>query len=47
VHLVDFVKKHDRLSVEGFELASHLDPEGALTSPLFPGFTLPLKKLVE
>lgn len=31
----------------GYELAAQLDSSQALTSPLFPGFTLPLTKLVE
>ncbi len=29
------------------ELREHLDPEGVLTTPLLPGFSLPLRKLVE
>ena len=29
----------------GLELASHLDAQGSLTSPLLPGFGLPLQKL--
>ena len=36
-----------RLGPEGFELASQLPAGDALTSPLFPGFSLPLRKLVE
>jgi Uma2 family endonuclease len=36
-----------RLGSEGFELALQLAADDALTSPLFPGFSLPLRKLVE
>jgi Uma2 family endonuclease len=32
---------------EGLELAAELAAPDALTSPLFPGFSLPLKRLVE
>jgi Uma2 family endonuclease len=31
----------------GLELAEHLGPEGILTTPMLPGFSLPLKKLIE
>ena len=31
----------------GFELAANLKADDALTSPLFPGFSLPLPKLLE
>ncbi len=31
----------------GFELAASLKPNEALTSPLFPGFSLPLPRLLE
>ena len=31
----------------GLELAEHLGPEGVLTTPMLPGFCLPLRKLVE
>lgn len=36
-----------RLGSEGFELASQLQAHDALTSPLFPGFSLPLPSLIE
>ena len=36
-----------RLDSESFELALQLQAGDALTSPLFPGFTLPLRSLVE
>jgi len=36
-----------RLGSGTFELAPHLEAPGVLTSPLFPGFSLPLRKLVE
>ncbi|HLY60266.1 MAG TPA: Uma2 family endonuclease [Terriglobia bacterium] len=36
-----------RRDKEGLELAATLDGQGLLTSPLFPGFNLPLQKLVE
>ncbi|MBZ5563869.1 MAG: Uma2 family endonuclease [Acidobacteriia bacterium] len=36
-----------RRAVGGLELAAKLAAADALTSPLFPGFSLPLKKLVE
>jgi Uma2 family endonuclease len=31
----------------GYELAAQLDSSQSLTSPLFPGFTLPLSRLAE
>jgi Uma2 family endonuclease len=31
----------------GLELCQHLGPEGVLTTPILPGFSLPLQKLVE
>lgn len=36
-----------RLQQQGFELTAKLGASDALTSPLFPGFSLPLKKLTE
>jgi Uma2 family endonuclease len=36
-----------RRSQEGLELAAELSATGSLTSPLFPGFRLPLAKLLE
>jgi len=36
-----------RLAPGGYELAALLDSTQSLTSPLFPGFTLPLTKLAE
>jgi Uma2 family endonuclease len=36
-----------RREKEGFELAATLHPKDSLVSPLFPGFSLPLKRLVE
>ena len=36
-----------RLVPDGYELAVQLDSTQTLTSPLFPGFTLPLSKLGE
>ena len=36
-----------RRSAKGLELAEELSATGALTSPLFPGFHLPLAKLLE
>jgi len=36
-----------RLVPGGYELAAQLDATQTLTSPLFPGFTLPLSKLAE
>jgi Uma2 family endonuclease len=36
-----------RRQAEGLELAAELGAADSLTSPLFPGFSLPLKKLVE
>ena len=36
-----------RLVPEGYELATQLDSSQSLTSPLFPGFTLPLSRLAE
>jgi len=31
----------------GLELDQHVGPEGVLTTPMLPGFSLPLQKLVE
>ena len=36
-----------RLVAGGYELAAQLDSRQSLTSPLFPGFTLPLSRLAE
>ena len=36
-----------RLTPGGYELAAQLDSSQALSSPLFPGFALPLSKLAE
>jgi len=36
-----------RLVPGGYDLAAQLGPSQSLTSPLFPGFTLPLSKLAE
>ena len=36
-----------RREKEGLELAATLQSEDSLTSPLFPGFSLPLAKLIE
>lgn len=36
-----------RLEKQGFELAAQLRTDQSLTSPLFPGFSLALRKLVE
>jgi Uma2 family endonuclease len=36
-----------RLVAGGYELAAQLDSNQSLTSPLFPGFVLPLSKLAE
>lgn len=36
-----------RRQTSGLELASSLPADGSLASPLLPGFSLPLKKLVE
>ena len=36
-----------RLTSGGFELAAQMDSSQSLTSPLFPGFVLPLSKLAE
>ena len=36
-----------RLAAGGYELAAQLDSSQSLTSPLFPGFTLPLSRLAE
>jgi Uma2 family endonuclease len=36
-----------RLAPGGYELAAQLDSSQTLTSPLFPGFTLPLSRLAE
>jgi len=36
-----------RLEKQGFELAARLRTDQSLTSPLFPGFSLALRKLVE
>jgi Uma2 family endonuclease len=31
----------------GLELCQHLGPDGSLTTPILPGFSLPLHKLVD
>ena len=36
-----------RLVPNGYELAAQLDSSQSLSSPLFPGFTLPLSRLAE
>ncbi|MGH9328559.1 MAG: Uma2 family endonuclease [Terriglobia bacterium] len=36
-----------RAQPQGLELAQRLSAQGALTSPLFPGFSLPIEKLAE
>jgi hypothetical protein len=36
-----------RGGTKGLELGQHLEPEGVLTTPLLPGFSLPLHKLAE
>jgi len=36
-----------RGGTNGLELSERLGPEGILTTPMLPGFSLPLRKLVE
>jgi Uma2 family endonuclease len=36
-----------RGGANGLELSEHLGPEGILTTPMLPGLSLPLRKLVE
>jgi len=36
-----------RRTSQGFEHAASLQPSDSLTSPLLPGFIVPLRKLVE